>query len=223
MLFITRKERIMATTASAAIASPAAVTRGISIKDPWAWLIVSDFIRRGQCVKPIENRTWQTGFRGPIAIATSTSKTDINPDVEADICDIHPAILRQCQLPDAGGNKIFHPGCIVGTVDVIGCIAFDPYSQDFEKLCRAAGFGAWYDRQAIPPDVWASGPFCFLLDNPKQFTQPVAAVGALNIWHIKQPVLAAVAAALAKPLGSPYEYRAKLNKAAKSAKQEVRK
>jgi hypothetical protein len=35
--------------------------RALSIRQPWAWLIVHGF-------KPVENRDWATDYRGPLAI-----------------------------------------------------------------------------------------------------------------------------------------------------------
>jgi hypothetical protein len=35
--------------------------KALSIRQPWAWLIVAGY-------KRVENRTWRTGYRGPLAI-----------------------------------------------------------------------------------------------------------------------------------------------------------
>jgi len=43
----------------------------ITIKQPWAWLIAEGF-------KTIENRTWQTNFRGKLGIHVGKSNTDFN-------------------------------------------------------------------------------------------------------------------------------------------------
>lgn len=40
--------------------------KALSIRQPWAWLIVNGF-------KPIENRTWNTNARGPILIHAGKS------------------------------------------------------------------------------------------------------------------------------------------------------
>lgn len=44
------------------------ITHAISIRQPWAWLIVNGY-------KDIENRTWATKFRGGIAIHASKKCT----------------------------------------------------------------------------------------------------------------------------------------------------
>lgn len=38
--------------------------KALSIRQPWAWLITHGF-------KPVENRTWQTGYRGELLIHAS--------------------------------------------------------------------------------------------------------------------------------------------------------
>jgi ASCH domain-containing protein len=44
--------------------------KAISIRQPWAWLIVAG-------IKDIENRTWSTKHRGPLRIHASASKVDL--------------------------------------------------------------------------------------------------------------------------------------------------
>ena len=47
----------------------------LSIRQPWAWAIVAGF-------KPVENRTWKTGYRGPLLIHAG-----LREDVEdIDLC-----------------------------------------------------------------------------------------------------------------------------------------
>lgn len=42
----------------------------LSIKQPWAWLIVHGY-------KTVENRTWKTGYRGPVLIHAGKSFDNI--------------------------------------------------------------------------------------------------------------------------------------------------
>lgn len=210
--------------------TPPAVTRALTIAEPWAWLIVSDFVTPGRCVKPVENRSWPTSQRGPIAVHASSKWNDIlDEELGQDLCDMHPAIASRMTGPAnligsdptdrAAFNLIFHPGCIVGVVEIIDCLAFDPETDDFRQVCHAAGHGAWYDAHEIEPAEFANGPFCFLLSSPRQLTQPIPCKGALNFWYLdKQAGLAAaVAAALRRPYGEPHAYRAALHAAGKPA------
>jgi hypothetical protein len=40
--------------------------KALSVRQPWAWLIVNNY-------KPYENRTWSTKVRGPILIHASNA------------------------------------------------------------------------------------------------------------------------------------------------------
>lgn len=193
------------------------VTRALTVLEPWAWLLVSDFTRNGHCVKPVENRTWPTSFRGHVAIHASSSWREVlDAELGQWLMDLHPDIAARLDAPavlpndPATYNMPVHTGCILGTVEIFDCIEFDFETDDFEKLCRDAGHGEWYDSHTIPPAEFANGRYCFLTRNPKQFTQPIPAKGAVNFWYLKSPELAAVAAALNRPLGCPVEYRRKL-------------
>lgn len=45
--------------------------KAISIRQPWAWLIVNGF-------KDIENRSWRTKYRGPVLIHASAAKPSMD-------------------------------------------------------------------------------------------------------------------------------------------------
>jgi hypothetical protein len=218
--------------------SPAAVTRGLSIQAPWSWAVVAgpDPLA-GRAWKPVENRTWHTDFRGPVAVQSSTAKSSMSEDIMAFILggimtpeEVAAAgkNLSQAKLPaglddpaiDQKTNPFFHFGAIIGTVDIIGCVAYDPDRQDFAEVCHAAGYGRWLDKYPNAA-YWAFGPYCLLLDSARQFTQPIPAKGKLNIYRLDPPQIAAVARALKAPLGNPVEYRAKLKAQAAAAKSKV--
>ena len=59
----------------------------LAIRQPWAWAVCSG-------AKDVENRTWMTEHRGPLAIQSSVAKQDVHVLVKhaegklnaADIC-----------------------------------------------------------------------------------------------------------------------------------------
>lgn len=104
--------------------------KAISIRQPWAWLI----LHRG---KDIENRVWQTHFRGPVLIHASAGCTlqEYQDAAEFVRREVHPGIV----LPP------FHSlprGGIVGQVEITNCV---------ELSCSP----------------WFVGPYGFMLANPK--------------------------------------------------------
>lgn len=99
---------------ASAICSP--VNVALSIRQPWAWLIVEG-------LKDIENRTWPTNFRGRVLI--HAGKTMTRADYEA--CVIFVSGIGHL-LTDA---DFFFPtfemlqaelGGIVGEAEITGCV-----------------------------------------------------------------------------------------------------
>jgi hypothetical protein len=88
--------------------------KAISIRQPWAWLIV-------QGHKTIENRSWPTRLRGPVLIhASKTASPDdalVREWVRTKFGIVIPAVL------DRGG--------IVGQVEIIDCVSTssDPWFE----------------------------------------------------------------------------------------------
>lgn len=101
--------------------------KAISVRQPWAWLIVNGF-------KDIENRTWTTRFRGPVLIHASKGMTNEEyEDVEAWLGngDQDDVGALEITLPD---RKIIERGGIVGIANITGCVSesmspwfFGPY------------------------------------------------------------------------------------------------
>jgi hypothetical protein len=87
-------------------------TVALSIRQPWAWLIVNGY-------KDIENRTWPTVFRGPLLI--HASKTNTVADFEAAMLFVesfvNPSLVHQ--VPDRHELAV---GGLVGVVDVVDCV-----------------------------------------------------------------------------------------------------
>lgn len=82
----------------------------LSIRQPWAWLIVYGF-------KDIENRDWRTPFRGRVLIHASKSGTQAEHD------RIVSELARAGLLP--GGMPSFEQlprGGIVGEARIVDCV-----------------------------------------------------------------------------------------------------
>lgn len=94
--------------------------RCLSIRQPWAWLV---------CVgaKRIENRTWQTDFRGTIAIHASISKSN----TKALERELPPGTVR----PDD-----FRFGAVIGLADIE---QIKPYDKEHESDVFACGPYCW--------------------------------------------------------------------------------
>ena len=78
--------------------------RALSVRQPWAWLIVNG-------IKDVENRSWRTHHRGPLFIHASLSAGGYTEDIECVERKHGISVPREL---DTGG--------IVGVVDVLDCV-----------------------------------------------------------------------------------------------------
>lgn len=82
--------------------------KAISIRQPWAWLIVNGY-------KDIENRTWYTRYRGPVLVHAAKGMTRSEYQMACDLAfSINPDIFMPA-------FEEFERGGIVGYVTITGC------------------------------------------------------------------------------------------------------
>jgi len=81
----------------------------LSVRQPWAWLIVNGF-------KDVENRPRRTLYRGPLLIQAGANRANFTEEATEDISQLHG--LRVPDELDFGG--------IVGVVDVVDCVTRHP-------------------------------------------------------------------------------------------------
>lgn len=78
----------------------------ISVRQPWAWLIVNGY-------KDIENRKWATNIRGPVLIHAGQSTADLYFDVQE-------RLVRHFKIRDLPLE--YSTGGIVGVVEIVDCV-----------------------------------------------------------------------------------------------------
>lgn len=84
--------------------------KALSIRQPWAWLIVNGH-------KDIENREWPTRIRGRVLVHAGKGMT--RAEYEGCLDTIDYVGRRDIQLPAFGALE---RGGIVGEVDIVGCV-----------------------------------------------------------------------------------------------------
>lgn len=84
----------------------------LSIRQPWAWLIVQGF-------KPVENRSWETLWRGPVAIHASQGMTRAEYEECSEFLWTRPA-LRHISPALPAPDEFFRGG-IVGKANLVAC------------------------------------------------------------------------------------------------------
>lgn len=138
-------------------------TKALSVRAPWWWSI----LRGG---KDIENRDWWTGYRGPVLLHASKWWRTI--EVLDDLSFAGP-LAEQSGAPKVTMEMIRpHGGCIVGMVDIVGCVT-----------------------SSTSP--WFFGPYGFQLANPVAFAEPIPCRGMLGFFGVPDGVLELVRAQLA--------------------------
>ena len=80
--------------------------KAISIRQPWAWLIVNGY-------KDVENRVWAAKLRGPVLIHAGQSKSDTTPEALGYI----KRKYHVANLPDT-----FETDGIVGIAEITDCV-----------------------------------------------------------------------------------------------------
>jgi hypothetical protein len=82
--------------------------RALSIRQPWAWLVVSG-------LKDIENRSWATHFRGRVLVHASKGMTRAEYDECARFARETGIIIPLAADLKRGG--------VIGSVDIVDCVA----------------------------------------------------------------------------------------------------
>jgi len=90
----------------------------LSIRQPWAWLILNGG-------KDIENRTWPTQFRGWVLLHASKSGT------KAEYTEAAYFALHHCGLPYIPEARQLEKGGIVGMARIVDCVT-ESESQWFQ-------------------------------------------------------------------------------------------
>lgn len=109
--------------------------KALSVRQPWAWLIVNGH-------KDIENRTWPTRVRGPVLVHASKAMTRREyQDVVMFLVTSLPPSTR----PHLPTFEAIERGGIVGQVDIIDCVN----GSDSPWYMGATGF-VLANAQALP-------------------------------------------------------------------------
>lgn len=139
--------------------------KALSVRAPWWWAILHG--------KPVENRNWYTNYRGVVLLHASKwwNISEISDDWD-DVKDMgakdninlplpvsNQAAIDLCTLMrDAGG-------CIVGSVEIVGCVT-------------------------AHPSAFFVGKYGFVLRHPIAYRKPIPFKGALGFFDVPDNFLA---------------------------------
>jgi len=125
--------------------------KAITIQQPWA-----EMIARG--LKRVENRSWRTSHRGPLAIHAGKSTAAMEMENSEEWPERYGVALPQF------GELQF--GAIIAVVELRDCVAL----EDLQAKLRGHPF--------------ATGPWCWVLDGVER-VEPVMCAGKQMIWECR--------------------------------------
>lgn len=128
------------------------MTRILSVRMPWAALIIDGS-------KWVENRSWQTGYRGRIGIHASTQ------------------LAKGPGVPTVTSRMDRDRGHIIGTVRITGVHEASIAACALNDCAAGGGM--------FPGDPLLGGrfPLHWTLADPRPLVTPFHAKGALSLWH----------------------------------------
>lgn len=131
----------------------------LSVQQPWPWLIFYG-------AKDIENRTWAPppGLVGQrFAIHASKRRQPLEPlDIMADVMGWGVEEFWEPKIPQLAELPL---GVLLGTVRLAG-------------VTRDGRVG---DRKS----KWFSGPFGWMIPDPKPLAEPIPCRGSLGLWEVQ--------------------------------------
>lgn len=146
--------------------------KSLSVKQPWAWAIMHG--------KLVENRTWTTSHRGPIAIHAGKG-WDRDGEESPLVQQAWQAAGKQLFKLDPSFGEIAL-GAVVAVAELAG-VCSSPIGRDGQLMCDC---GPWA----------AAGQWHWKLTDVRPLAEPVPCRGALGLWTLPDDVEAAVVAQL---------------------------
>ncbi|MED4715357.1 ASCH domain-containing protein [Bacillus badius] len=141
--------------------------KAITIKQPWATLIA---LRE----KQFETRSWQTKYRGEIAIHAGKS---IDKEAYNDFSNVlkKHGITAISQLPT---------GSVIATANIVDChkvIADDGSNATMHTRLKISGNEYCFGN-------YEEGRYAWELDNVKILPEPIKAKGQLSLWEWRETI-----------------------------------
>lgn len=143
--------------------SKAPTVRALSIRQPLAYAVVAG-------IKSVEKRTWPTNYVGPVLIHASKSTEG--------------AGFRRFACGTPVPRIDFPLGAIVGAATVLDCVDLRSCLDDDPPGRYPKEYRTW-----LKDEPHASGPFCFVLDEPISFATPVPYTGQTGLFHVPLTLL----------------------------------
>lgn len=130
--------------------------KAITISQPYASLIATG-------AKFVENRTWSTSYRGPIAIHAGKGMQ----------------YLTRVELAKYATGKV------IAIADLVDCLRYDAL-HDAEYPYRALAHRSFRTISEVIHHKYTEGPWCWILEGVVRI-EPIEAKGMQQIWNWDNP------------------------------------
>ncbi|MEQ6855279.1 ASCH domain-containing protein [Lysinibacillus capsici] len=141
--------------------------KALTIQQPWALLIALK-------LKEFETRSWQTKYRGPIAI--HASKT-----INYEACSV-PEIKELLIKYGFYNIDLIPTGCVIATAVIVDC-----YKVTKDRGATAEIIGGYITECEYLLGDYTEGRFAWKLEQVQMMTTPVPAKGKLSLWEWERP------------------------------------
>lgn len=141
--------------------------KALTILQPWAWAIAHH-------TKRVENRTWATAYRGPLAIHAGKGRGRLDDQ------------LNDGAIAPPPGQLVF--GAIIAVAELVACVPKAQFVSSQNPVVQAA---------MLTP--FAEGPWCWVLDRVVALEKPIPISGAQLLWDVPPAVMAAIEAQMKGP------------------------
>ncbi len=147
--------------------------KALSIRQPWAWLIVRPDLAGDErerayathSIKPVENRTWSTTYRGALAIHAGVTMTRDDYEACALFLRSDPHLRHLCEvLPEP---EALDRGGIIGRARLIACQTL----HESPWFCGPIG---WVLTEATPLQFAPCKGTLGVFDVPSDLLRPLA-------------------------------------------------
>ena len=171
--------------------------KALSVKNPWAWALVTKIEGSTNGDKIVENRTWKHPHRGPLLIVSSMKGGHrreyelVEWITEVEIDELKEQTL---QYPSRFRDPYMQGGMILGVVDMVACLEL----KEFEQGLTYAAMKHIAPQLAMKmidqghifvgnlprtESRWATGPYCHVYANVRRLP-PVKAMGRLGMYDM---------------------------------------
>jgi hypothetical protein len=162
--------------------------KALSLTQPWATLIAID-------AKRIETRSWETLYRGPLAIHAAAGLGLVGGKKGlTELCarePFHSVLDRLWQPPGTFWAPASLPfGAIVATAYLVACERTDSLIGTTQLYTRNANGHPQFwelDEEQRAFGDYSPGRFAWLLCDIKPLPEPISAKGALGLWDWQPP------------------------------------